>query len=1195
MKGRKLIAWILVFLMVISLMPSSIQAEAKTKAAKLSNKKISITVGSSKKIKLLNNTKKVKWTTSNKKVVKITKKNKKYVKVKALKAGSAKITAKVGKKKYVCKVTVRAKKNSTEATTLNSETPLEPTTEATTLTTESTVASTTEVTEIPTTTSEDKKDEPVEKYSRLKWIGALLESVGIETITDEQVSKDPNGNSLYSYVDIKEANSKLLVETAVCEEILVPAEGQEDVFFFYPEQSITREFAAVTAVRALGYVESKDALVCNDSESLNYPLWDAAAVNIGLIGLQDGNFNGEEELSGREAQQILEKVKEIKAADTEIPENVVDIKYTENVVKDSVCDMTDYLVTETETGYQITVNNYTGNIEETELEAGKTVFLPADTYGEYPDGFVCHITEVEALKQQLIITGTPVESVFEVIDSLQLSGNTIADKIILADGVIMKSAESDEIIEAPLDRASDGLTEEQINSKLGEISGAVELPGGTFSLEKSLGEYGKVGINLDSPQITYDIKCNKTELKRFKVVVSNVGTVNLNANLGVGSEAPELRCDMFTIPVKLGGGFEVSLLFSLQVSVSGSASLQCSFTTNMGVDLQKENKFIRNFNMDASQCYEVSASLGPEIDIVLDWLDDKLLKIADLNIGFGVKYESKTSLEKNAEGKDLYCMDNSSSSYITLGVGNVKDSLLNKIGLSFSNSFTPKVFTDAHCETLDVTGVFKRVSECTAVKNLYGAVLDKYGNNVKFDNIIIRSKTDPEQEFRADNSKAGAYECKVPNGSYEIIAVWDGVIKVREDVMVSGNTNYDIREAGVLDGGVGGGYTWSINKDGNFECEVDESADISEIKEVIEKYRSNIRSVYMFGTVGEQSFNGLFAECGGLVSVNLEKLNTKNVTNMGAMFYKCKQLENIELGSFDTSNVTDMRYMFYHCDKLGSVDLSSFDTSSVTNMRYMFSGCKSSLTELDLSSFDTSSVTYVEHMFDNCISLTKLDLSNFDTSNVTNMEGMFMYCWKLEKLNITGFDTSNVTNMKSMFCDCRALTELDLSSFNTSSVIQFNSMFSSCSKLTELDLSNFDTSNVRNMCSMFSGCNKLRELNLSSFDTSNVRDMSNMFLFCRSLAELDLSSFDTSNVTNMKGMFCMDLSVLMDYGEEVSQLTVLDLSNFNTSSVTDMRGMFEHCCNLTELDLSSFDVSNAKTKEMFKGCKDEIIPDWYEN
>ena len=245
------------------------------------------------------------------------------------------------------------------------------------------------------------------------------------------------------------------------------------------------------------------------------------------------------------------------------------------------------------------------------------------------------------------------------------------------------------------------------------------------------------------------------------------------------------------------------------------------------------------------------------------------------------------------------------------------------------------------------------------------------------------------------------------------------------------------------------------------------------------------------------------------------------------LFRGCEGLTSINLNKFDTSNVTNMRDMFYSCEGLTNLDLSSFDTSNVTEMNGMFAACDS-LTNLDLSSFDTSNVTDMDCMFYYCNGLTNLDLSSFNTSNVTDMADMFRGCNSLTNLDLSSFDTSNVTDMGGMFDDCNSLTNLDLSSFDTSNVTVMGSMFSGCESLINLDLSSFDTSNVTVMGGMFYGCESLINLDLSSFDTSNVTDMGYMFASCESLTNLDLSSFDTSNVTEMSRMFngCNCLEVL---------------------------------------------------------------------
>lgn len=99
---KQMIGAMLVFALVLILVYTPASAAKKVKLNKV---KVTLRVGKTVTLKLKNNKKKVKWSSSNKKIATVTQKGK----VKAKKAGKATITAKVGKKKYKCKVIVQGK------------------------------------------------------------------------------------------------------------------------------------------------------------------------------------------------------------------------------------------------------------------------------------------------------------------------------------------------------------------------------------------------------------------------------------------------------------------------------------------------------------------------------------------------------------------------------------------------------------------------------------------------------------------------------------------------------------------------------------------------------------------------------------------------------------------------------------------------------------------------------------------------------------------------------------------------------------------------------------------------------------------------------------------------------------------------------------------------------------------------------
>lgn len=104
-------------------------AAAATKKVKLKVGKKTLTVGQTTTLKVTKGGKAVKATfkSSNAKVAKVVTKSGKSTKIKALKKGTAKITATYAKKKYTCKITVKAKKVTTPTTAPTVEPTVAPT------------------------------------------------------------------------------------------------------------------------------------------------------------------------------------------------------------------------------------------------------------------------------------------------------------------------------------------------------------------------------------------------------------------------------------------------------------------------------------------------------------------------------------------------------------------------------------------------------------------------------------------------------------------------------------------------------------------------------------------------------------------------------------------------------------------------------------------------------------------------------------------------------------------------------------------------------------------------------------------------------------------------------------------------------------------------------------------------------------
>lgn len=107
---KKLLTWLFVAMLTLTITPSvNTQAKAKIKLNKTS---ITLQKGKTYTLKLKGTKKKAKWTSSKKTIATVTKKGK----VTAKKSGTAVITAKIGKKKYKCKVKVWQKTTTKKPT-----------------------------------------------------------------------------------------------------------------------------------------------------------------------------------------------------------------------------------------------------------------------------------------------------------------------------------------------------------------------------------------------------------------------------------------------------------------------------------------------------------------------------------------------------------------------------------------------------------------------------------------------------------------------------------------------------------------------------------------------------------------------------------------------------------------------------------------------------------------------------------------------------------------------------------------------------------------------------------------------------------------------------------------------------------------------------------------------------------------------
>ena len=118
-------------------------------------------------------------------------------------------------------------------------------------------------------------------------------------------------------------------------------------------------------------------------------------------------------------------------------------------------------------------------------------------------------------------------------------------------------------------------------------------------------------------------------------------------------------------------------------------------------------------------------------------------------------------------------------------------------------------------------------------------------------------------------------------------------------------------------------------------------------------------------------------------TVNLNWLNTVNVTNMDLLFYFTDF--NGDISKWNVSNVKTMASMFEY--STFNNDISNWDVSNVRNMNNMFS---SSVFNGDISKWNVSKVLTASKMFNS--SSFNNDISNLNFVSLKTCKNMFLNC-----------------------------------------------------------------------------------------------------------------------------------------------------------------------------------------------------------
>ena len=147
------------------------------------------------------------------------------------------------------------------------------------------------------------------------------------------------------------------------------------------------------------------------------------------------------------------------------------------------------------------------------------------------------------------------------------------------------------------------------------------------------------------------------------------------------------------------------------------------------------------------------------------------------------------------------------------------------------------------------------------------------------------------------------------------------------------------------------------------------------------RHRSDISSVKVIDNIKPKNMSGWFYWFVNVTSIDLEPIDTSEVTSLFGTFDRCFKLQTLDVSMMDTSKVRSMGCAFYGDGELTKLNLSGWDFSNVTDFSRMFLDCKK-LESLDMPPFPkfasfTSRLDWFDYMFSHCERLN-LDCSDWN-------------------------------------------------------------------------------------------------------------------------------------------------------------------------------------------------------------------------
>ncbi len=593
-------------------------------------------------------------------------------------------------------------------------------------------------------------DEPIPEVTitRAEWIDAIVSAFEYEDI---------EGPTVPSFSDIDGNEYMLQIEKAVSNGLLSTANTE-----FNPNGIATREFAVVTAIKAMEYIPSDD-IVCDDYSDIENPEYAKLAIDLQLVSLKDNKFLPNDAITGDEKDKILSVINETINSLAPADGSEKGFVYRDNVLP--LFSSSGYSMSETNDLVSFTESGsirlpYTEELAN--LEAGQIIAVD--------NKYAYKITSYVIEDEYILIDYTEPE-IHEVLEELDIAGQAIPElsQFQPSDGVVVT-----DVIQPSY--ASGG----------GVIDGISNVPL-KLELEVPLADNYKLKVNLDWSvsyiQYGYDINFlriipkinnayfffeNKTEVD-IKITKSGEGS------LGLGNVDVPSKIVLGVLPFIGVDNFGIVAQVNLVLNAEGAFEIKLEIVGDVGAQIlnnvpRKINTLEVNFN-EVGFAGEIKA--GPQIEILAEIFNWDLISIT-LEVGASAMGEAK--LRSNG----MVCMDVSFSPYLelTLFEDTLIDDWLNcavKLEILANNSDNPFRKTGIHMENVvnivesctyrdpgTISGIVVNADNRDSIQNAKIEIYDYISGNLAVSAIY-------SNEF-------GEYSVETDDGTYKIVVSAEGYI-----------------------------------------------------------------------------------------------------------------------------------------------------------------------------------------------------------------------------------------------------------------------------------------------------------------------------------------------------------------------------------------------------------------------------------